>query len=519
VTYPSPVLSPPQPPSWPTSRPAPDPQSQLLRGDRNIQGNVLAGFNKSHQMLLFLSFPDAAVLRTWLGQVTPRLATNAGVAAFNERFSSSRRASGSDPENQFAVWSSLSITKEALAILDPAALQELTDNVGHEAAIRVWLDGAASSELRTAIGDPSTDAWLFGAGHPEIHAVLCVAADRSADLHLELANQRERAAHLGATIVFEQRGETLPGVSAGHEHFGFKDGISQPGVKGFDKPNPAKSEEVDGKPGTDLIAAGTFVLGYPRDNGTAVSVPAWMFDGSFLVTRRLSQDVPGFWEAVLGQFPTVAALAATDDTTKILSPDALAARLVGRWRSGTPTDHEPLSDNRSAQDPNLDNDFDFADDLGGLKTPACAHIRKVYPRSGATSAATPVTEADTTMRRVLRRGIPYGEPFEPTAGRGHGVDASRGLVFQCYQSSLADQFVFLQQAWINQPDFPNPGTGKDPIMGAGGPNSVTSGGTPAELTFAAFVQTEGSIFSFTPSIPVLRALAASTPLGSISAPS
>jgi hypothetical protein len=70
-------------------------------------------------------------------------------------------------------------------------------------------------------------------------------------------------------IVFEQPGETLPSKAIGHEHFGFKDGISQPGVWGYDSPDPGHPDEVAGKPGTDLIAAGTFVLGYPATAVTA----------------------------------------------------------------------------------------------------------------------------------------------------------------------------------------------------------------------------------------------------------
>src|SRR5262249_34023834 len=148
-------------------------------------------------------------------------------------------------------------------------------------------------------------------------------------------------------VVFEQAGETLRGQARGHEHFGFKDGISQPGIRGYDFPNPQNDEEVAGKPGTDLIAAGAFVLGYGRDArktglGSDLHVPKWMWDGSFLVTRRLVQDVPAFWGDVAAVYRQL--IAGGVSQHDLPDPDALAARLVGRWRSGTPIARSPVAD-------------------------------------------------------------------------------------------------------------------------------------------------------------------------------
>ena len=36
----------------------------------------------------------------------------------------------------------------------------------------------------------------------------------------------------GAEVLFRQDGATLLGPLRGHEHFGFRDGVSQPGVRG-----------------------------------------------------------------------------------------------------------------------------------------------------------------------------------------------------------------------------------------------------------------------------------------------
>ena len=60
--------------------------------------------------------------------------------------------------------------------------------------------------------------------------------------------------------------------------------------------------------------------------------------------------------------------------------------------------------------------------------PHFAHIRKVNPRDSATDLGTP---ADTLLRLMLRRGIPYGAADRrrrrPVAGAGR--DAERGLMF------------------------------------------------------------------------------------------
>jgi len=77
------------------------------------------------------------------------------------------------------------------------------------------------------------------------------------------------------------RGEARPGPEAGHEHFGYMDGIAQPAVKGFTT-NPL--------PGQALLDPGLFLLGEEGDFPTR---PTWAKDGSFMAFRQLQQLVPG----------------------------------------------------------------------------------------------------------------------------------------------------------------------------------------------------------------------------------
>ena len=485
-----------------------------LRGSTTIQGDILAGFRKDREQFLFVSVADQGDGRGWLAEVSRRVAATGEVASFNERFSAARRqGGGTDPETMAAVWVGLSLTAvgvQRLAVDDPFGAVAAD-------AFGAFRRGAHGSADR--LGDVGSDApqhWLFGRPDQPIHAVVMVAADRPDDLQRELERQREATARHGVYIVFEQAGATLPGRRRGHEHFGFKDGVSQPGVRGFDDADPVAGDQVNGKPGVDLIAAGEFVLGHENSQGAVPAVPGWMRDGSFQVIRRLGQDVPGWWAQV-------------QDTATVvgdgMSADAFAAKLVGRWRSGTPLALSPDSDGRAGLDGSRDNDFEYDDDPGGDRTPRFAHIRKVYPRK----ADPPGPGASVDRRRIIRRGIPFGLPFDPAQGRGFGVDAPRGLVFVAFMASIEEQFEFLQAAWANFAKFPEivakqdaaEADGADPIIGrdpTGSPVQLRHDGEQVGLVLRRFVRTEGALYAFASSLPALTALAAGMPLAELTPP-
>jgi Dyp-type peroxidase family len=465
------------------------PEFPELRDSAEIQGNILAGFRKDHQRLAFLAFGDPARAQSWLGWLSPRIARTDQVATFNRLFSAARRRGGGDPEILKAVWVNVSLT--AMGIRRIASPDPFRSDQSD-----AFLVGAAASAERIGDSGPSApNLWLFGRADQTIDAVLTVQADRPSDLEVELARHYAAFAEFGLSIVFEQDGDTLPGARAGHEHFGFRDGISQPGVRGFDEPDDVSGEQVLHHPGTDLVNAGEFVIGY-KGQGADRVLPAWMKNGSFHVIRRLAQDVPGWWAQIERESET---LAGADS----IAPDLLAAKTVGRWRSGTPLDMAPDRDLRSGRDPEEDNAFEYEDDPEGLRTPRFAHIRKVYPRRSV-----PPGEEEAERRRIIRRGIPFGLPFDPGLGRGHGVDAERGLVFAAFMVSIEDQFEFLQLQWANTVDFPAPSDGADAVIGTGSPVTLKrEGRTDGTLSFTRLVTTEGSLYAFAPSLSSLNVLA------------
>jgi Dyp-type peroxidase family len=488
-TYPpSPAPGPPPPPPQPAMRP--QPVWPTLFNDPNVQGNVLAAFNKDFELFLFLQVPDQARGQAFLTGLLPLVSKNNDVAAFNQAFSAARRAAGDDPDDLSATWVNVSLTDRGLGTISPQAASVL-GQPGWDETVARFTAGAGTAPDVVSTGPEAPANWYFGSPTQMIDVIITLAADSATDLFGIVQEIRQIAARHGVVTVFEQDGRSLPGMRHGHEHFGFKDGISQPGVTGFDQPDGSTPTQVEGKPGTLLIEAGEFVLGYPGHDNPGRPVPSWMFDGSFLVLRRLAQDVPGWWaqaETIAGQLE--------------LSGESIGAKLVGRWRSGVPVVVDPNADPRSGADLSSDNNFDYSNDPAGASAPLCAHIRKVNPRAG-----TGPGQDSVSQHRILRRGIAFGAPFDPAAGKDHGPDAERGLVFACYQASIGNQFEFLQQAWADNLNFPIPAAGPDPVIGEAGQGNIVTAAGPGNVTFTRFVRLEGAIYAFTPSIPTLASLA------------
>lgn len=498
----------------------PAPSASLpLKNSTDIQGDVLAGFNKDHRVYLFYSFSDQASGRAWLKELIPFLAKTKDVADFNARFSAARAANhGVDPSNLKATWVSVSLTFNGLTTLFHANSQAATDistlfphfAQGPAADASVFNNGDKDfnnpNDPNNA-SDPKN--WRFGSDN-SIHAMLNIQADDPNDLAAKVQEQQVLANKHGMHLLFRQDGETLPQPLTGHEHFGFKDGISQPGVAGFDPadphdPNPdpqAVLGHVQGSPGTEIIAAGEFILGEPTEQDPIFPPPGfsnpsfpqapftglnWMKNGSFQVVRRLNQNVAGFRDGIASALPA-------DGSMNV---DQLGAKIVGRWKSGTPIDLSPDKDNNLTDGAKI-NDFNFANDDQGLRCPRFAHIRKVYPRDHDFDG--------NRAKRIIRRGVPFGPSFDQDAS------AERGLFFVAYMSSIEDKFEFLEGAWVNSQFFPfDVPQGPDAVIGSefgAGPCTIQRQGKPAlQATFKRFVDTTGTLYAFTPSLSALNQLA------------
>jgi len=515
----------------------------------DIQGNILAGFNKDFQTFLFLRIGPAAADRTnarhWLkNTLGPQLSSTSQVLAFNRAFKAAK-ASGSAPPPP-ATWVNVAVSAPAVARLRSASDAALFGDAA-------FTQGLAS---RSAfLGDPSdpeaegnTRNWKVG-GRPDNQAdiVVIVASDEEALRDARVTSIVATLAAGGLAVMFRQDGATLDDPWKGHEHFGFKDGVSQPGVRGmasaaandfltprFIVSGPDRRSEFFGKPGQPLLWPGEFILGQQRQpedplsvdtnpGDTASDFPAWAVNGSYLVIRRLRQDVRAFWGFVTRQ---ALELGMTDE--------AFGALLVGRWRSGAPLMRTPTGDSAAlAADDLANNHFAYnkdstavtidttvapgypgdsfpqarADFLGTV-CPHFAHIRKVNPRDGATDLG--VAE-DTGFRAQIRRGIPYGRTVLNSLPRPTPLELAqdRGLVFASYQASIVNQFETVVRRWSNGFNLPTPG-GHDAIIGQA--DTVANGrrrfidlptGKRCFLDHEWVIPTGGGYF-FAPSISAVR---------------
>jgi Dyp-type peroxidase family len=442
-----------------------------LRASEEIQGNVLAPFPEEHQAFLMLSLADPGSARRWLRRVLSGITATAQVNT-------------APVAGESAVYRSLGLSYRGLGQLSPAVLAGLE-------AFEAFRQGPAAraGKLRDR-GPGAPERWAFGGPGQAPVDVLLTLASTSLERLEEALEEGRRLARDGVDVVHVERGGLLPGAMAGREHFGFRDGISQPAVLGHDDP-------ADGEPERRLTPAGEFVLGHPRHGagglGPPLACPAWMHDGTFQVFKRLRQDVPG-WRAQLA-----AASAELAGRGVPMSADELAARLIGRWPSGAPLAHSPEVDEGAAPGAV----FDYEDDPLGHKTPRFSHIRKMYPRSNLV--------VDREWHRLIRRAVPFGPVYAPEAGPGFGPNVERGLLMNSFMASIEQQFEFLLRGWAHDPDFFEADDGPDPLIGEdAAPVTMRCPlhGGRQTLSFQRHVHAAGAVYAFVPSLSVLRTLAA-----------
>ncbi len=348
------------------------------------------------------------------------------------------------------------------------------------------------------VGSCSADSWDYGLGQPGLHALVLLFAQTAEIRDTQAVVLRQSLLADGAySEIMMLPGDVLPGSKA---HFGYRDGFSQPTIDcGLGNPVPDKQP---------IAPTGEFLLGYPSqfDQFTyPVPVPDELGrNGSFMVLRILEQDCAAF-DALLNE----------SEERYGIAGELLAAKIVGRWRNGTPLAISPDSDSPvpAPADTEL-NQYDYAptdanpkayDDRRGFRCPIGSHMRRANPR-GATIAGN-----GGSRHRIVRRGVPYGRPYDPS----HPHDGiKRGLLGLFIGVSIKDQFEFLMSEWINGGSFaPGIYGTTDPILG-NSPQGENKFVIPREnekpvviSDFPRLVTTRGSAYTFLPSITGLRFIA------------
>lgn len=330
-------------------------------------------------------------------------------------------------------------------------------------------------------GESAPENWEKPLGTGDVHVVL--AAVSPDDDHLESALERARKAYRemsGIEAIWRQNCHALPSET---EPFGFRDGISHPAIEGSGIPGSNPQERP--------LKAGEFVLGYTDEmGGIQKTVPDILGrNGSYVVFRKLHQRVADFRRFIKQHSDSQEA------------EELLAAKMMGRWRSGAPLALCPFHDDPAlGADSQRNNDFLFqAEDPAGLKTPGGSHIRRCNPRDAEIAGM-------ARIHRMIRRGTAYGPLLPDGVLEEDGAD--RGLMFAFLGANIGRQFEFVQSEWINDGVFFGAGNDTDPITGSNGDGgSFTLPRKPVRKRFQGipqFVVTRGGEYCFLPGLRALR---------------
>jgi Dyp-type peroxidase family len=436
----------------------------------DIQGNVLRGYTFPSAAYLFLHINDAERARALLTRALPHVATAQSW--------------------QTAPTSAVQVAFTYTGLQALGVPEEVLQNFPDE-----FREGMAARARKLGDRGPSApEHWDAGLGTGEAHVLATVYGIDGEHLEERLVELRGMGREAGATTpVHEQLAEALPG---GRDHFGFYDGIAQPAVAGSGvRPRPGDGQP-DGAGRWRDVCTGEFLHGYVDEDGGLPDAPVAPFDrnGTFEVYRKLHMDVAAFRRYV-------------EEAGRLYpgGPELLAAKIVGRWRDGTPLACSPdRPDPGLVDDPEGINDFSFADDPLGLRCPAGAHIRRANPRD----AAGFFDGRLTNRHRIIRRGRPYGPELPEGVTEDDGVE--RGLVFVCFNASIWRQFETIQALWIDDGDPFGLGADKDFLIGQpDGDGKMTIPGHPPFFLKPQprFVTVRGGEYLYRPSLSALRWLA------------
>lgn len=341
---------------------------------------------------------------------------------------------------------------------------------------------AARAERLGDTGASAPEHWEAPLGSKDVHIALAVIAP-DAEKRQVLLDEIEagRRDLPGVTQIWRQDCYALP---TEREAFGFKDGISHPAIEG--------SGIAGSNPLETPFKPGEFVLGQVNELDVVAPMPQPEVlgrNGTYVVFRKLHQDVAAFRRYLRA------------NATSPEDEELLAAKFVGRWRSGAPLSLAPDRDDPAlGADATRNNAFLFdADDPRGLKCPVGSHIRRMNPRDA-------VITGDARLHRMIRRGTSYGPPLPEGVLEDDGAD--RGLCFVFVGASLTRQFEFVQTQWVNDGRFIGAPAEKDPLIGAsdgGCPFTIPARPVRRKLHgLPRFVTTRGGEYCFAPSLSALR---------------
>ncbi len=412
----------------------------------------------------FLSFKDPAGGRAWLGAMLDKVHS---AKTMHESVEKEKR------------WITVAFTYPGLRALgvDEAALATLPEEFRQGMVARAQMLGD------TGENDPSR--WIDKTSSPDLHAIVILFARDAAERgRCVIEHDKLVAECQGLEVLSTLDVEATPPFDHAHDHFGYRDRLSQPVIEGSgDQPTPGS-----GAP----LKAGEFILGYLDESGLEPPLPQpeiLFRNGSFMAYRRLEEHVGKFRDFLREHGKTHQ------------EQELIAAKLMGRWRSGAPLVLAPDKDDPElGADLQRNNNFNYKrEDPQGYAVPLGSHMRRMNPRD---------TAPNMNRRRMVRRGATYGSHLpEGTADDGQ----ERGIAAFVICASLIRQFEFAQNVWVNDRNFHELGNERDPIIGTqDGTLEFKIPNRPIRKKISglpAFTTTRGGAYFFLPGIKALRWLA------------
>lgn len=347
-------------------------------------------------------------------------------------------------------------------------------------AFREGMSARAAQLYDVGVNDPKNWEDIFRSGHVDVAAAVVAATKEGWQEKLSQLRQQIEKLDATETIYYHDFGadEKVKNV------FGFRDGISNPEVEGsgidvpdgFDKP----------------IKPGEFILGYPGESGVIKPFPQPDIlgkNGSFLIFRKYQSQVAAFNQFI------------SDHTATPEEGELLAAKMVGRWRSGAPLVLSPEKDDKvlgGNEDKN--NDFSYKDDDHGKKCPFGAHIRRMNPRD-----TRGVILEDVRLHRIIRKSVTFGDIVPPDVTKDDGKE--RGQYFIGISANAMGTLEFLQKQWANDGNSQNLGEEKDPMIGVQEDGLFSQPGEPIVQRYRGlqtFNIVKGGEYCFLPSLSALK---------------
>ena len=238
---------------------------------------------------------------------------------------------------------------------------------------------AARAEVLGDTGKNSPDKWIGGLASPALHAIVILFARNAAERErVTREHQAFLASTPGVEVLSSLDLDGIPPFDHAHEHFGYRDRLSEPQIEGSGiQPTPGSGAPVK---------AGEFILGQVDESGNLVPLPkpeVLSRNGTFMAYRRLQQHVGSFRDFLRQHGGSTSE-----------GQELIAAKLMGRWRSGAPLVLAPERDDPTlGADNKRNNDFNYGQmDPHRICSPARGAYSANEPSGHHTEHSTPTND-------------------------------------------------------------------------------------------------------------------------------